>query len=121
MSYILVLYYSRTGCVKELAQYIARGIESVGIDAKIRTVPPVTTTTAHLEPVIPVEGAIYVTLEELNNCLGLALGSPTRFGNMAAPLKHFFDSTSTLWFNGALVGKPACTFSSSASLHGGDV
>ena len=119
MSYILVLYYSRTGSVKELAQYIARGIESTGMEARIRTVPPVASTTVAIDPPIPEEGAIYATMEDLANCAGLALGSPTRFGNMAAPLKHFLDNTSTLWFNGSLVGKPACVFCASASMHGG--
>jgi NAD(P)H dehydrogenase (quinone) len=119
MSYILVLYYSRSGSVKELAQYIARGIEAAGMDARIRTVPPVATTTTASEPPIPESGALYVTLDDLAGCAGLALGSPTRFGNMAAPLKHFLDSTSTLWFNGTLVGKPACVFCATASMHGG--
>lgn len=119
MSYILVLYYSRSGSVKELAQYIARGIESTGMDVRIRTVPPVATTTVAIDPAIPETGAMYVTLDDLSGCSALALGSPTRFGNMAAPLKHFIDSTSTIWFNGALVGKPACVFCSTASMHGG--
>lgn len=119
MSYLLVLYYSRSGSVKELANYIARGIESVGIEARIRTVPPVSPTTQTTDPAIPDSGAIYATLDDLAGCAGLAMGSPTRFGNMAAPLKHFLDSTSNLWFNGALAGKPACVFSATASMHGG--
>ncbi len=120
MAYILVLYYSRYGAVKQMAHYIARGIESVpGIEAKIRTVPAVAVTTEKTEPVVPESGAPYVTIDDLKNCAGLALGSPTRFGNMAAPLKHFIDQTSSLWLSGNLVNKPACVFSSSASLHGG--
>lgn len=120
MSYVLVLYYSRNGSVAKLAQYIARGVESVGgIEARIRTVPPVSTTTEATDPAIPDSGAIYATLEDLAGCAGLALGSPTRFGNMAAPLKYFIDSTISMWINGDLVGKPACVFSSTASMHGG--
>jgi len=117
--YILVLYYSRYGAVKQMAQHIARGIEAAGVEALIRTVPSVSPTTEATEPSVPTEGAPYVTLEELKNCAGLALGSPTRFGNMAAPLKHFIDTTSGLWFSGNLVNKPAAVFSSTASLHGG--
>lgn len=118
--YILVLYYSRTGSCKELARYVARGVESVdGIDVLLRTVPPVSTTIKVQDPPIPEEGALYVTLEDLENCSGLVLGSPTRFGNMAAPLKYFMDSTSSLWLKGALVNKPAAVFSSTSSLHGG--
>jgi NAD(P)H dehydrogenase (quinone) len=119
MSYILVLYYSRSGSVKELARHITRGIESLGIEARIRTVPPVSPSTQVTDPTIPETGAIYATLEDLAGCAGLALGSPTRFGNMAAPLKHFLDNTGNLWFNGALAGKPACVFSATASMHGG--
>lgn len=119
MSYILVLYYSRSGSVKKLANYIARGIESVGIEARIRTVPPVSPTNQATDPSIPDEGAIYASLEDLAGCAGLAMGSPTRFGNMAAPLKYFLDTTSSLWLNGALAGKPACVFSATASMHGG--
>lgn len=119
MSYILVLYYSRYGNVKQMAQHIARGIESAGMEALIRTVPAVAPVTQVAEPPVPEEGAPYVTLDELKNCAGLALGSPTRFGNMAAPLKHFIDSTSGLWFSGNLVNKPAAVFSSTASMHGG--
>ena len=119
MSYILVLYYSRSGSVKKLANYIARGIESVGIEARIRTVPPVSPTNQATDPSIPDEGAIYASLEDLAGCAGLAMGSPTRFGNMAAPLKYFLDTTSSLWLNGVLAGKPACVFSATASMHGG--
>lgn len=118
--YILILYYSRTGSVANIAKYIARGIESVGkIEARLRTVPPVSPTCEATDPTIPDDGAPYVNIEDLKNCSGLALGSPTRFGNMAAPLKHFLDNTSSLWLAGDLVGKPACVFSSTASMHGG--
>lgn len=118
--YILVLYYSRYGATQHLAQLIARGIESVeGIEARIRTVPPVSTTIEAVDPTIPPSGAAYATLDDLKECAGLALGSPTRFGNMAAPLKYFIDSASSLWVSGSLVDKPATVFSSSASLHGG--
>lgn len=118
--YVLVLYYSRTGATAQLAQYIARGIESItGLEARLRTVPPVSTTCEAVENAIPDAGAPYATIEDLRHCSGLALGSPTRFGNMAAPLKYFLDSTSSLWLAGDLVDKPACVFSSSASMHGG--
>ncbi len=120
MSYILVLYYSRYGSVKKMAQHVARGIESVpGIEAMVRTVPPVSPVIEASAPAIPESGAPYVTLDELKNCAGLALGSPTRFGNMAAPMKYFIDSTSGLWLSGDLVNKPAAVFSATASLHGG--
>ncbi len=120
MPYILVLYYSRTGAVAELATLIARGINSVaGIEARIRTVPPVSPVTKIAEPPVPASGAPYVTLDDLKHCHGLALGSPTRFGNMAAPLKYFLDSTSSLWFSGEISGKPAALFTSTSSLHGG--
>lgn len=118
-SYVLVLYYSRTGSTAQLAQYIARGVESSNIEARIRTVPAVSTTCETVEPSVPDTGAPYVTIEDLRKCAGLALGSPTRFGNMAAPMKYFWDQTSALWLEGALVDKPACVFSSSASMHGG--
>lgn len=118
--YILVLYYSRTGSVAQLAQYIARGVAHVGgIEARLRTVPPVSATCEVVDKAIPDSGAPYATLDDLRYCHGLALGSPTRFGNMAAPLKYFLDSTSSLWLAGDLVGKPGCVFSSSASMHGG--
>ncbi len=120
MPYILVLYYSRYGAVKQMAQYVARGVESVtGMEARIRTVPPVSPTTEAVAPSIPEEGAIYVTLDDMKNCAGVALGSPTRFGNMAAPLKYFLDQTTPLWLGGNLVNKPAAVFSSTGSLHGG--
>ena len=118
--YILVLYYSRTGSVAKLAQHIARGVEFIdGMEARLRTVPPVSATCEAVSASIPDSGAPYATLDDLQDCAGLALGSPTRFGNMAAPMKYFWDSTSSLWLSGALVNKPACVFSSSASLHGG--
>jgi NAD(P)H dehydrogenase (quinone) len=118
--YILVLYYSRHGAVSKLAQLIARGVGFVdGIDVRIRTVASISTTCESVEPAIPDDGAPYVSLDDLEHCAGLALGSPTRFGNMAAPMKYFIDSTSSLWLTGALVNKPACVFSSSASMHGG--
>lgn len=118
--YILVLYYSRTGSTAQLAQYIARGIESVdGIETRLRTVAPVSTTCEAVDNAVPESGAPYASLDDLRHCQGLALGSPTRFGNMAAPLKYFLDGTSSLWLAGDLVDKPACVFSSSASMHGG--
>lgn len=118
--YILILYYSRTGSTAQLAQYLARGVETVtGIEARLRTVPPVSATCEAVDKTVPENGAPYVTLEDLRHCHGLALGSPTRFGNMAAPLKYFLDGTSALWLAGDLVNKPACVFSSSASMHGG--
>src|SRR3990167_7553518 len=120
MAHILVLYYSRYGAVKQMAQYIARGIESVpGMEARIRTVPAVSPNTEASEASIPQSGAPYVTLDDLKDCVGLALGSPTRFGNMAAPVKYFIDTASSLWLSGSLVNKPATVFSSTASLHGG--
>ena len=120
MTEILVLYYSRNGNVASMAQHISRGIESVkGIKARIRTVPPVSTTCESSEDSIPEDGPPYVQHEDLAQCAGLALGSPTRFGNMAAPLKYFLDSTSDAWLSGTLIGKPAAVFTSTASLHGG--
>ena len=117
---ILVLYYSRQGSTRKLAELIAQGIESVpGCEARLRTVPPVSTVTEAIEPEVPKEGAPYVELRDLEECAGLALGSPTRFGNMAAPMKYFIDGTSTQWLSGALAGKPASVFTSTGSLHGG--
>lgn len=117
---ILVLYYSRHGATRKLAELIAQGIESVpDCEARLRTVPAVSTVTEATEPDIPKEGAPYVELRDLEECAGLALGSPTRFGNMAAPMKYFLDGTSTQWLSGALAGKPACVFTSTGSIHGG--
>ena len=120
MKEILVLYYSRYGAVKEMAQLVARGVEQVpGMAARLRTVPRVSTTCEAIEPTVPDSGAPYAELSDLAECAGVALGSPTRFGNMAAPMKYFWDSTSDLWLKGALSGKPAAVFTSTASLHGG--
>ena len=120
MKDILVLYYSHTGAVREMAQLVARGIEGVaGCSARVRTVPRVSATTGAVAPAIPVAGAPYAELRDLEECIGIAVGSPTRFGNMAAPMKHFWDSTGELWLKGALAGKPAALFTSTASLHGG--
>jgi NAD(P)H dehydrogenase (quinone) len=116
---ILVLYYSKYGAVAEMASHVARGIESLNVNARIRTVPDVSAVTQTAAPMVPPVGAPYATLDDLRDCIGLALGSPTRFGNMAAPLKHFIDSTSALWLSGTLAGKPAAVFTSSSSLHGG--
>lgn len=118
-SYILVLYYSRHGATRALAEQIARGVELGGLEARLRTVPPVSTVCEATAPEIPESGHLYVTEEDLAACAGLALGSPTRFGNMAAPLKYFLDGSSALWASGALVDKPAALFTVSASLHGG--
>ena len=117
--YVLVLYYSRDGAIRQMARLIARGIEKEGLDARIRTVPAVSTVIDATAPAIPEEGELYCSEEDLANCVGLALGSPTRFGNMAAPLKYFIDGTSGLWLNGALIDKPAVVFTSTSSLHGG--
>ena len=117
--YVLVLYYSRYGATRTMAQHIARGIEQTGIEARLRTVPAISTVCEATAAAIPDEGAPYCSEADLANCAGLALGSPTRFGNMAAPLKYFIDATSSLWLSGALIDKPACVFSSSSSLHGG--
>ncbi|AXY55717.1 NAD(P)H:quinone oxidoreductase [Acinetobacter chinensis] len=117
--YVLVLYYSKYGSTREMAHLIANGVESAGVSVKIRTVPAVFTSVAVAEPGIPAEGDIYCTLDDLQNCAGLALGSPTRFGNMAAEMKYFWDQTTSLWLNGALHNKPACVFTSSGSMHGG--
>lgn len=121
MTEILVLYYSQGGSVREMASLIARGIDSVkGITARIRTVPKISANCEATEPDIPNHGDPYVELIDLEQCAGLALGSPTRFGNMAAPMKYFLDSTSGLWLKGALINKPACVFTSSGSMHGGN-
>ena len=117
--YILVLYYSRHGATAEMARQIARGVEFGGLEARLRTVPAVSSECQQVAAEIPTEGAMYASLDDLQHCAGLALGSPTRFGNMAAPLKYFLDGTSNLWLTGGLVGKPAGVFTSTASLHGG--
>lgn len=117
--YILVLYYSRNGHVKMLADQIALGIEKAGLEARLRTVPAVSSVCEATEEDIPTTGDIYCTEDDLANCAGLLLGSPTRFGNMAAPLKYFLDGTGGLWMNGSLVNKPAGAFTSTSSLHGG--
>jgi NAD(P)H dehydrogenase (quinone) len=117
---ILVLFYTTTGATKQLAQLIARGIEGVsGMSARLRTVPKVSSVCEQTAPEIPDSGVPYVSLQDLNECVGLALGSPVRFGNMAASMKYFWDSTSSEWLSGALIGKPACVFTSSGSMHGG--
>jgi len=117
---ILVLYYSRHGAVRDMARWIAHGVERTpSMTARLRTVPKVSTVCEAVEPEVPDDGPPYCELSDLEQCAGLALGSPTRFGNMAAPLKYFWDGTSELWLRGALAGKPAAVFSSTASLHGG--
>jgi|TARA_B100000767_G_scaffold102206_1_gene98150 NAD(P)H dehydrogenase (quinone) len=121
MSEILVLYYSKGGSVKEMASLIGRGINSVdGFTAKIRTVPNVFPETLDSKSQIPESGSLYATLEDLESCSGIALGSPTRFGNMAAPLKYFLDTATTAWLKGSLENKPASVFTSSGSIHGGN-
>jgi len=117
---ILVVYYSRTGSTAAMARQVCRGVESVrGAQARLRSVPPVAAVTAVAAPPVPEDGAPYVESRDLRECAGLILGSPTRFGNMAAPLKYFIDSTSDLWLSGALAGKPAAVFTSTGTLHGG--
>ena len=117
---ILVLYYSRHGATRKLAELIGQGIDSVaGCEARLRTVPAVSTVSEASEPEVPGTGAPYVELRDLEECAGLALGSPTRFGNMAAAMKYFWDGTSSQWLSGTLAGKPACVFTSTGSLHGG--
>lgn len=118
--YILILYYSRHGSTLAMAQQIARGVEQTGgLEARLRTVPAISPVTEATAASIPSEGAVYVTEDDLKHCAGLIMGSPTRFGNMAAPLKYFLDSTSALWLNGDLIGKPAAVFTSTSTLHGG--
>jgi len=121
MAEVLVLYYSQGGAVREMAQLIARGIESnANIKARIRSVPKVSSNCEATEPDIPASGDPYVELSDLQECIGLALGSPTRFGNMAAAMKYFLDSTVSTWLKGDLIGKPAAVFTSSGSMHGGN-
>lgn len=120
MKEILVLYYSHTGAVRQMAQFVARGVEQVsGAAARLRTVPRVSTVIEAVEPPVPDSGAPYAEYSDLEQCAGLALGSPTRFGNMAAPMKYFLDGTGAMWLNGTMAGKPAAVFTSTASLHGG--
>ncbi|CAG0959270.1 NAD(P)H dehydrogenase (quinone) [Methylophilaceae bacterium] len=121
MNEILVLYYSQGGAVREMAKLVARGVESVqGAQARIRTVPKVSANCEATEPDIPASGAPYAELKDLEECSGIALGSPTRFGNMAAPMKYFLDGTAGLWLKGSLIGKPAAVFTSTGSMHGGN-
>ena len=118
--YVLVLYYSRHGATATMASHIARGVEQVsGVEARLRTVPAVSAATEATEDAISQQGPLYCEVDELRDCAGLVLGSPTRFGNMAAPLKYFIDQTSSLWLSGAMIDKPAAVFTSTASLHGG--
>jgi len=117
--YILVLYYSRYGATADMARHIARGVEKGGMEARVRTVPAVSNECEAVAAEVPTEGAMYASLDDLKNCSGLALGSPTRFGNMAAAMKYFLDGTSNLWLTGELVNKPAGVFTSTSSLHGG--
>jgi NAD(P)H dehydrogenase (quinone) len=120
MAEILVLYYSVGGSVRRMAELVAEGVERVpGAAASLRTVPKVASVTQEAQPDVPPEGAPYCELKDLERCAGLAIGSPTRFGNMAAPLKHFLDGTGAFWLKGTLAGKPACVFTSTASMHGG--
>lgn len=117
--YVLVLYYSRHGATREMALQIARGVERGGLEARLRTVPAVSTDCEAVAASVPDQGAAYATLDDLTHCAALVMGSPTRYGNMAAPLKYFLDGTSSLWLSGALAGKPGAVFTSTASLHGG--
>lgn len=117
---LLVLYYSRHGSTKKMADFIAQGIESIpGCTARVRTVPAISAVCESSEPDIPTEGAPYVELSDLSDCAGIALGSPTRFGNMASAMKYFWDGSVADWLSGTLVGKPACVFTSTGSIHGG--
>jgi len=121
MPEILVLYYSRGGSVARLARLIARGIEEVdGMQARLRSVPPVAAVTQQAAPPVPEDGAPYVDRQDLVDCIGLAIGSPTRFGNMAAPMKHFIDGLGSEWASGTLVGKAAAVFTSTSTMHGGN-
>ena len=117
--YVLVLYYSRHGATRAMARLIARGIEAEGLEARLRTVPAISPVCEATESDLPDTGDLYCSLDDLASCAGLALGSPTRFGNMAAPLKYFLDGSSSLWVNGALIDKPAAVFTSTSALHGG--
>ena len=117
--YVLILFYSRHGATADMARHIALGVEMSGVDALVRTVPDISSNCEASEARVPAKGAIYCSQQELANCAGLILGSPSHFGNMAAPLKYFIDNSSSNWMSGALIGKPAAVFSSSSSLHGG--
>jgi NAD(P)H dehydrogenase (quinone) len=118
--YVLVLYYSRHGATQAMAQHIARGVEGVAnVSARLRTVPPVSANSEQTTDEIPADGPLYCELADMQECAGLVMGSPTRFGNMAAPLKYFLDQTSTLWLSGAMIDKPAAVFTSTSSMHGG--
>ena len=119
MAYVLVLYYSTHGATAQMAQLVARGVEAAGLEARLRTVPGVSNNHEATEPAVPDAGAPYATLDDLRGCAALALGSPTRFGNMAAAMKYFLDGTIQLWLSGALIGKPAGVFTSTSSMHGG--
>jgi len=119
MDYVLILYYSTYGATAQMAQQIARGVEAAGLEARLRTVPGVSANHEATAPPVPDAGAPYASLEDLRDCAALALGSPTRFGNMAAAMKYFIDGTSQLWLSGALAGKPAGVFTSASSMHGG--
>ncbi len=119
MKPVLVLFYSRHGSLAAMARQVALGVEAAGLEAMLRTVPPVSATCEATTPEIPDSGALYCTLDDLENCSALAMGSPTRFGNMAAPLKYFLDQSADLWARGALIDKPAAVFTSTSSLHGG--
>ena len=119
MSYILVLYFTRTDATGQMAQEVARGVEQANMEARLRQVPAVSANTKAAESEIPPNGPPFASLDDLTHCAGLAMGSPTRFGNMAGALKHFLDTTGSLWQSGALIGKPAGCFTSAASLHGG--
>jgi NAD(P)H dehydrogenase (quinone) len=117
---ILILYYSRHGSVAQLARHVARGVEEVdGVQARLRSVPPVAAVTSVAQPPVPDDGAPYASIADLRECSGLILGSPTRFGSIAAPLKHFFDGTAAEWVSGTLAGKPAGVFTSTGTMHGG--
>lgn len=118
-NYLLILYYSRYGSTLAMAKQIARGVEQAGLEARLRTVPAVSPVTQATEPPVPDSGAVYCSADDLKHCSGLILGSPTRFGNMAAPMKYFLDSTSSHWMNGDLIGKPAAVFTSTSTIHGG--
>ncbi|MDP5054110.1 MAG: NAD(P)H:quinone oxidoreductase [Congregibacter sp.] len=119
-AYVLVLYYSRQGATAAMARMVARGVTSVtGFEARLRTVPPVSPETEQTTDAVPDDGPLYCSIDDLRHCAGLLMGSPTRFGNMAAPLKYFIDQTSDLWLSGAMIDKPAAVFTSTSSLHGG--